>query len=58
MTSMLCVQEPGGFVEHNHKDFSQQILRDSSNHAVFAKVKEENWDVVLYFALMNDNQPQ
>ena len=38
MTSLLCVQEPGGFVEHNHKEYSDILLRDSYNHAVFAKV--------------------
>jgi len=35
---MLCVQEPGGFVEHNHKGIAGQLLRDSTNHAIFTKV--------------------
>ncbi|XP_067946100.1 protein FAM228B-like [Watersipora subatra] len=37
MTSMLCVQEPGGFVERNHKEYTDVLLKDSSNHSVFAK---------------------
>ncbi|KAF6032656.1 hypothetical protein EB796_008997 [Bugula neritina] len=37
MTSLLCVQEPGGFVEYNHKEYSDVILNDSSNHGVFAQ---------------------
>jgi len=39
MTSLLCVQEPGGFVEYNHKEYSDVILNDSSNHGVFAQVR-------------------
>lgn len=38
MTSLLCVQEPGGFVEHHNIKVSEDVMKDSANHAIFAKV--------------------